>query len=75
MAALLSQPRELWVEIWCRLYLHIVEVTSWIIVFIYACLSLSSLTVLKQPFLVLQFCTQGNEITIVCVSGQDVGQT
>lgn len=32
-------------------------------------------SVLKQSFLVLQYCTQDNEITGVCVSGQDMDQT
>lgn len=30
-------------------------------------------SVLKQSF--LQYCPQDNEITVVCVSGQDMAQT
>jgi len=61
LAALLSYPRELWVKIWYRLYLLIVEITSWLIGFIYAIKQPVFLSefefidcVVKQPFLVLQ---------------------
>lgn len=46
MAALLNHPRELWVKIWCRLHLLMVEITSWLIGFIYA---------VKQPMLLSEF--------------------
>lgn len=60
MAALLSHPRELWVKIWCRLHLLMVEITSWpiglymLLNSLCFCLNLSSLAVVKKPFLALQ---------------------
>lgn len=63
MAALVSHPREIWVKIWCILYLLIVEIISWFIGFIYAVKQPMFLSefelidcVVKQPFLVLHDC-------------------